>query len=117
MSSELHIEVKKNEGSIPVNILYLKGPLDANTQNGLVNKADELMGNGTSNLVIDLNGVDYMGSAGLRAINSVSKSLTEKGGKLGLSNPSEPVAKIMKTLGFDSFFNVYDTTESALKEF
>jgi len=117
MSSELYIEVKKGEGLMPVSILYLKGPLDVNTQNGLVIKAAELVNSGASNVVIDLKDVDYMGSVGIRAINTVSKSLMKKGGKLGLSNSSGSSARIMKTLGFDSYFNVYDTAESAVNEF
>jgi anti-sigma B factor antagonist len=118
MSSALHIAVGQETGKVPVTVLYLKGSLDANTSGELESKADELVGEGNTNLLLDLNGLDYMGSAGLRAFNAISHKLKENGtGAVKLLNPSEPVSKVIKTLGFTNFFDIHTDLDSAVNSF
>ena len=118
MSSTLHIAVGQETGNVPVTVLYLKGSLDANTSGELESKADEIIGGGNTNLLLDLNGLDYMGSAGLRAFNAISHKLKDNGsGEIKLLNPSEPVSKVIKTLGFTDFFDIQSDLDSAVKSF
>jgi len=120
MSSTLRIAVMEEQGTAPVTVFQLNGSLDASTKDTLESKAEEAIGSGASNLLFDLSGVDYMGSAGLRAFHAISKriAVAETGpGKLKLVNPSDPVSRVLKTLGFDAFFEVHKDLDSALKSF
>jgi len=115
MSSTLHIAVAEEQGDVLVTILHLKGDLDASTQPELEEKAAGLIDSGVSNLLIDLEEVGYMGSAGLRALHSIANKLVE--GQLKLLNPSESVGKVFKTLGFDSYFDIHEDLTEAVRSF
>ena len=73
------------------------------------------IGQGRLNLVLDLGGVDYISSAGLRVILASAKSLKEKQGWLLLASPRGPVKEVFDISGFGSVFNIYDSVEAALE--
>ncbi|MDH5545072.1 MAG: STAS domain-containing protein [Gammaproteobacteria bacterium] len=117
MSSALHITVLEQKGSEHVTVLHLKGELDGSNYKELESRANELVADGASNFLVDLSGVSYMGSAGLRAFHSISNAVKGEGGAVKLLNPSDAVARILKTLGFDQFFQVYTNLDEALDSF
>lgn len=57
-------------------------------------------------LVLDLAGVDYISSAGLRVIVSTHKEMSEKGGNLILRNLNRNVSDIIRLTGFDKKLNI-----------
>jgi anti-anti-sigma factor len=119
MSNPLRIAVAEEKGNVPVTILHISGDLDSKTYTDLESKAGDLIGQGANNVLLDLGGVTFMGSAGLRAIHGIFKKLSAAGagGKLKLANPSDAVARIMKTLGFDVIFEIHGTVDEALGSF
>ncbi len=52
------------------------------------------MAAGTKNILLDLHEVQFMGSAGLRAMHAMSGKLKDAGGQLKLLSPSDPVARL-----------------------
>jgi anti-sigma B factor antagonist len=116
MSSTLHIAVAEEKGSKPVTVLHLRGDLDASTQPELEEKAGGLIEGGAVYILIDLAEIGYMGSAGLRALHSIANKLPEAG-QLKLLRPSESVAKVFKTLGFDSYFDIHIDLDEAVQSF
>lgn len=118
MSTALRIAVSEEKGDVPVTILLVTGDLDSKTYQDLEAKASEVIGGGASNILLDLSAVNYMGSAGLRAMHGISNKLKAAGGgQLKLLNPSDAVSRVMKTLGFDKFFNIHTSLDEALKAF
>jgi len=119
MRSTLEINITE-EGE--VSILHLNGPVDANTQGDLEARAEEVINNGVSNLVFDLAGVTFLGSAGLRALNVIAikfggGNLSEKYAHIRLANPSDEVRRILKNLGFDDFIGVHENLQQAIESF
>ncbi|MBS1211442.1 MAG: spoIiaa [Proteobacteria bacterium] len=122
MSSALRIAVSEEKGNVPVTILHLTGDLDGKTYQELEAKAAEIIGAGASNLLFDLGGVGFMGSAGMRALHAISNKMKTAGpngsaGKMTLLNPTDAVARVLKTLGFDQHFSIHTNLEEALKSF
>ena len=119
MSSTLGIAVSEENG---VSVLSLNGSIDANTQKDFEEKADEVIQAGASNMLIDLTEVTYMGSAGLRALHIIAglfggDDQAERFAHLKLLNPSDEVRRVLKTLGFDNYIDVFDNLEDAVKAF
>ena len=56
-------------------------------------------------MILDLAGVDYISSAGLRVIVATHREMAEKGG-LVLRNVNRNVADIIKLTGFDAKLNI-----------
>ncbi|KAA3626797.1 MAG: anti-sigma factor antagonist [Proteobacteria bacterium] len=122
--SELTIQAGAAPGNSAVTILSLEGDVDASTYKSLQDRAAELIEQGAGKLVLDLARVDYMGSAGFRAIHAIANQLnadasehTIKSEHLKIANPSADVSKVIKTLGFDSYLDIFSSTEDAVSSF
>lgn len=117
MSSTLQITVLPKKGNENVTVLHLKGELDGSTYKSLESKAGEIIAGGAKNLLVDLGDVNYMGSAGLRVLHTMLNGLKESGGTVKLLKPSDAVARVLKTLGFDQFFEIFQDQEEAVSSF
>ena len=118
------ILVGEEQGNVPVTVLRVEGDIDASTHKTLESKASEVIEAGASNILLDLSDVHYMGSAGFRAIHAINNMLehketaaTAKSEHLKLLNPTEEVSRVIHTLGFDVFLDIYDSREEALNAF
>ena len=60
-----------------------------------------------SNILIDLQDVDYMSSAGLRVLVIVTKASRVRGGRVVLAAPKPAILKTLKTSGFDQFLEIH----------
>ena len=76
----------------------LSGWLDPNTSPDLINKLDL---NGINSLVLDMSGVEYVFSAGLRSILMLQKLIEYQGGTIKLTHLSDDVRNIFECTGLD----------------
>ena len=116
--------VGEAQGSVPVTILRVEGDIDASTHKTLQDKAAEVIEAGAKNILIDLGGVGYMGSAGYRAIHAMANMLSDddsgglsKSSHLKLLNPTEAVNRVIKTLGFDVYLDIFQDRNEAINSF
>ena len=72
---------------------------------------------GASQLVADLSQVEFMSSAGLRAILAALKEARQHGGDLRLAAAQPGVEKILKISGFTSILKAYPSVDEALSSF
>lgn len=114
MSATLKITVLEDQGNEHLAVVLLKGELDGSNYKDLQARVDEIISGDTNNIIIDMSGLTFMGSAGLRALHTSAKSTQEKGGSVKLLKPSDAVQRVLKTLGFDQFFDVFDNIEDAI---
>lgn len=119
MSEDLQIGISHEEGDKQVTVIRLTGSLDANTQSQLENKAKEVIDGGAEYLLLDMSNVDYLGSAGMRAIHAITNQLSPddpsmRSDRLKVVNPSPAAGKVFKTLGFDSFIDIHDNVDEAI---
>ena len=120
----LNFLVGHAQGKVPVTILRVEGDIDASTHKTLQDKAAEVIDAGTTHLLLDLGGVRYMGSAGFRALHAISNMLHKedepgmmKSTNLKLLNPTDAVARVIKTLGFDVYLDIFQDKDTAVNSF
>lgn len=121
---KMNILVGQEQGRVPVTVLKIEGDLDANTYKELQDKASEIIDAGASKLLLDMGDVEYMGSAGFRAIHAIANMLNKeqkegmyKSEHVKLLNPKGEVARVIKTLGFDSFLEIHDDRATAIASY
>ena len=68
-------------------------------------------------MVLDMAKVRYIGSAGLRTMADVLTTNKEAGGDLKLVAVNRKVLRVLRIIGFDKFFSIYDTLEAAIADF
>lgn len=97
-------------------IIELSGYLDAHTVNMFENRLGEILEAGEKHVVLDLRGLNYISSAGIGALMSLTQQLRKNRGDLVLLRPNKKVYKILDLLGFTRIFNVA-LNEKEIEEF
>lgn len=67
-------------------------------------------------LVVDLAGLEYISSAGLRVILGAAKKMKAKGGEVRLAATAGSVKKVFQISGFFSMFKSFETISDALAD-
>jgi anti-anti-sigma factor len=99
-----------------VAVIEVAGRIDSNNANQFGDALSAVIAQGHNQLVLDLAGVDYMSSAGLREIVAAAKKLQGKG-ELRLAQPSERVREVLEMTGLDSVFQIYPSQAEAVSSF
>jgi anti-sigma B factor antagonist len=100
-----------------VQLFEVVGRVDSNNAAELGAALDSTVDDGKTNLVMDLSGVEYMSSAGLREMVRVLKRVKRSGGDLRIANPSDRVKEVLELAGLDTIFQVYPTQVEAVGSF
>jgi anti-sigma B factor antagonist len=95
-------------------VLKLKGRMDAVTAPEFEKECTGKLDQGERSFVVDLSGVDYISSAGLRSILSAAKKLKAVQGKICFCNLKGMVQEVFSVSGFASMFPMYASIEEAL---
>lgn len=102
-----------------VDLLAVSGRLDAMSAPQFKQKIDELFSEGRYRVVLDLSGLEYVASPGLRVLIEARKrardwKLTDlEGGDVRIANLPPRIKEVFDLTGFTSLFEIYgDTTEA-----
>ncbi|MBP9501054.1 MAG: STAS domain-containing protein [Candidatus Promineofilum sp.] len=99
-----------------VELVKVSGRIDSSNVAQFDNVLKEVAGR-KSNIVLDMSGVDYISSAGLRAMISLLREVKKQRGDVRLAAPSERVVEVLQLAGLDSLFEVYDSEVAAVGSF
>ncbi len=97
-------------------ILRPQGRLDSATSPAFESTVLERLQAGSTRLVLDLSGVDYISSAGLRVILVAGKKLRATQGQLVLCGLRDEVRGVFEMSGFLDLFAVTANAEEALAQ-
>jgi anti-anti-sigma factor len=132
----MDITISQEQGRFPVTVLHIKGNIDSSSSWQLEARAKAAIAAGAQNLVLDLSGVPYISSAGLRVVNILFNRLltdsvresneammrgvaagTFKSPHLKLLNPSRRVLEVLRLGGFDMFLEIHRNLKQAVASF
>ncbi len=97
-----------------VTVIEVKGFIDGKTAPDFQKKVLQVMEE-ADKVLIDLGQVDFLSSAGLRAMLVTHRATQEKNAVVALAGLSEDIKDNMEATGFLSFFEVFDTIDAALE--
>jgi anti-sigma B factor antagonist len=103
----------KNKG---ITLLAVKGQIDTLTAPEFRSKLLSLLMDKRFKLIIDLDGVDYIGSAGWGIFISEIKQIREQEGDLVLAGMNSGVLEVYHSLEFGSILKAFHTVESAFQK-
>jgi anti-anti-sigma factor len=95
-------------------VLIVSGRMDAENAPQFEEKCNVCMAEGCTTLVVDLGGLTYVSSMGLRSFLSVAKTLQSKGGALRLCCLKGLVKQVFEITGLMQVLSVYESVESAI---
>ena len=97
-------------------IVTVSGRIDSETSPAFDAELTRAIGI-NSNLVIDLKDVNYMSSAGLRAVTNASQAAQKAGGILKLESVPKDVMSVMYTVGLNEKIGTFATVDEAMVSF
>lgn len=98
-------------------VVNVSGRVDSNTAPAFEEALKMLLQGGQHNIVLDLNGVEFLSSAGLRAMVSTLKACKGGGGNLVVAAPSNRVIEVMQLAGLTPLFTMCDDVTAAVGSF
>ena len=105
------------ESTQNVAIMKVKGRVDSNTAPELDSALENLLNSNKDKIVLNLEDVNYLSSAGLRALVKSLKDAQKSGGDLRLAAVSEPIDVILRTVGMLQMFKMFPNNEEAVASF
>lgn len=107
----------KEETKGDILVLRMNGRLDAVSSPTAEHTVFDFINIGHYKLVFNFSGVDYLSSAGMRMLLSVTKKLKTLPGKLVICSVTSNVMDVLKMSGFDHVLELSLTEEDAIRRF
>ena len=131
MTDALSITSSQIKGKSNVTVFHLSGTLDAAGEDNLCEQARQAFEGGTLFLLLDMQNLEFISSAGLRALHNIFKMCTPEGEFEAARGSGEPykspyfklagaspnVYSVLNLAGFLHNIPFYPTMEDALKSF
>ena len=97
-------------------VLTIAGRMDAVTAPEYEKTLNELITAGETAFVVDFKALEYISSAGLRALLATAKLLKTQNGKIRLANVLGTVREVFDISGFGSIFQIQESVADALTD-
>lgn len=122
MNSDLKISSEEVQRDLPVTVFRLRGWLDAQSEEQLLEAARTAYDGGARYLLIDMSDLDTLTSAGMRALQKVYQIFTPKDEQIKLAHLKLCSAppQIYNVLGITGFLQnipMYESENAALESF
>ena len=96
-------------------VLVLAEPrLDSSNADAFNEELESVTGPASRVVVIDMQDLNYISSAGLRAIMQAVRRMQQQGGNLALCSLSSDVRAVFQTSGFDQLIAIHPTRAEAV---
>jgi anti-anti-sigma factor len=110
-----NMEVSTSLG--PVSVVSVTGDIDSDTFRRLVEQVTQVIDQGYNRLVLDLQGVNYISSGGLVAIQTIVGKAEGQGGKVVLCGLTHQVARVLELAAFGQWLRIFPDVSTAKANF
>lgn len=99
-------------------VLVLKPESRIDSQNskdfedGVLSRTDN-----EKSILLDFSDVEYISSACLRTLLTLTKKIKEQGGNIAITSLTKNVKQIFKVSGFDTILQLFEDKDEAIKSF
>lgn len=106
------MEISRHDDN-SLTVLSLHGRLDHASADALQTAATQAIEEGCRTLIIEMTGVDFIASVGIRALIRPSQAIAKLGGKLAVTDLKPQMREFFKLTGLDQMFIVHDNVDQA----
>lgn len=98
-----------------IRVISPVGRIDGATSPAMESEITDVIASGERHLLVNLSGVDYMSSAGLRVLLAAMKKVKALQGEMVLCCMQPFVKEVFDLTGFSRIFSIYATEEEAVR--
>jgi len=122
MNSDFRVTSEQMQAGVPVTVFHVRGWLDAQGEERLLEEARLAYDGGARYLLIDMSELDTLTSAGMRAIQKVYQMYTPKEehfkvAHVKLCNAPPQIYNVLGITGFLQNIPMYESRDDALESF
>jgi anti-anti-sigma factor len=103
-----------NRDENDIKIVYIKGEMDTNTSPEVQSQLDQLRNDGVKKILLNLEKLDFISSAGLRVLLATAQQLKAAGGDLRVCQLNKETKEVFDISGFSTLLMVFDDEEKGL---
>ena len=107
----MDIGVERHDGTL---VAIADGRIDGINASAFEQALRNAIGDGDKAVIVDLSGLSYISSAGLRAILLIAKMLSGRSAKFGLCSLSGPIREVFEISGFDKIVDIHASRDEAI---
>ena len=107
------MELQYNELDNNIRLIKLIGRMDIIGVGQIETKFAGYCAENNTRVIVDLSGVDYFASIGIRLLMLTAKSVRSRSGKIVILNPIPEVQSVLEITGIPSIIPIYHHQESA----
>ncbi|MGB2895831.1 MAG: STAS domain-containing protein [Anaerolineales bacterium] len=100
-----------------VAVVTVAGRVDSVTYSEFESVLQAELEQGRVNVALDLSGVEFISSAGLRVLVNARKTVKNAGGKIVIAQPSQQVSETLEIAGLEVLFEQFPDRETAIAAF
>jgi anti-sigma B factor antagonist len=100
-----------------VSVLNIGGELDARTAPQVTSFFQEKVASHSTQIVVNLKGLEYSSSAGIRVFLGMAREMRNKGGDLRIAEVDPRVDKVFRLSKFDKIVKIFPAVEDAVNSF
>ncbi len=108
---DLSVDVEKKDGFAVLNVA---GEVDVFTAPKIREQLIDLVEQGDHNIIVSLEGVEFLDSTGLGVLVAGLKRVKMHDGTLSVVCTKEKILKIFRITGLTKVFPIYETTDAAM---
>ena len=97
-------------------VVVLAGEVDATNSDELYGVLESVVAQQPRLLIVDMSGLSFMDSTGLRMLLRSTRALDQQGGVLALAAPQVSVARVLQLTRADQLIPVYDSVADAIAD-
>ena len=107
----MDIGLERQDGAL---IAKPEGRVDGINASDFEKALRDAIDEGGGPLIVDLENLTYISSAGLRAILLIAKLLAQRNAGFGLCSLSDPIREVFEISGFDKIVSIHGSRSDAL---
>jgi anti-anti-sigma factor len=107
------MELHASELNNSINLIKLTGKLDIIGTGEIETKFAGYCSGANVRMIVDMSGVDFLSSIGIRLLTMNAKSLASRKGKMVILNPTAEVQRVLEITGIPAIIPIYSQLESA----
>ena len=109
----MSLDVKVTKKQDYVYVAELKGSLDVETHTILDAELKELVDDKTKAVILDMAGLEYISSIGIRTVIWAKKALKQKDATFSMINFQPQIKKVFESMKILPMFNIFDNMPEA----
>ncbi len=107
----MQIDTRQVDG---MTVIDMVGRLDTSTSGGAYDEMVAIAKSGVTKVVLNLDKMEYVSSAGLRVFLTVAKLLKSSMGELKICHANGVVKEVLEVSGFNHLIDIYDEEKDAV---